>query len=505
MTHSTKATGAVVASRTAEGLSSGKPSKLSTVDPDAPSPLDIEEILVEIVSNLDRQSLFSCISVSKIFYRASIRILWSVVHWKSTTTDNGFLPEFKRYGHYTVELQDNFNADLDLIARICPNLRELRLAWTPATDEALQNILENSPKITDLYLYCSRELTHKSLEYIGRLQGLTRLDMKNMVKMDERSLTMFLRSCPQLEHLNLEDVLLENIFLDDLGTDKPLQLRTLGLARSYPPGTFIKNILRNSPHMQELSLARNIRSILTQEDVIPLQDMLLQLTHLSLDSCRLIDSDALETIFQTCLGLERVNISATLADDRTLIALGTNCTKLQSLNVSACTHISDRGVLNLLTTCSTLILLDLQTRFTITSAIFQPASRPWACLQLETLNMIGIDMTLPRRDGGGGVSVTQINHSRMFDQLSRLRSLRDLVVGGSTLKLELESGMHKLGQLEGLESLRITALEVILQEDEIRWIVESWPRLKRIKFEAKTLPEPWKRYFRQRRPHLILG
>ena len=71
---------------------------------------------------------------------------------------------------------------------------------------------------------------------------------------------------------------------------------------------------------------------------------------------------------------------------------------------------------------------------------------------------------------------------------------------------ELESGLLKLGQLEGLESLRIAALEVILAEAEIRWIAEeAWPKLKRIKFEAKTLPEPWKRHFRKQRPQLILG
>jgi len=466
------------------------------------SPLNIEEVLVEIVSYLDRQSLHSCAIVSKKFYRAAIRNLWRVVHWKGTTANNCFLPEFIRYGHYTVELQDNFNADLDLIARICLNLRELRLAWTPVTDEALQKILESSPKISNLYLYCCRALTHQAFQSISRLEGLRRLDMKNMVRMNEWALTTLLRSCPQLEHLNLEDVLLENIFLDDLG-DKPLRLRNLGLARSYLPGTFVKNLLRVSPRIKEVSLARNTRTILTREDILPLQGILSQLTHLNLDSCRLIDSDAMETIFGTCT-LERVNISSTMANDRCLDALLSNCSRLQSLNLSWCTHITDQGIINLLTICTTLKLLDIRTLGTISSAIFQP-NRPWACRDLETLNIMGVNMTKPRIAALGGSNDIAANHSRMFEQLSRLLSLRDLVLGGSNLTLELSSGMSRLGRLEELESFRIAALEVILAEDEIRWIVDSWPKLKRIKFESGTLPAPWKRYFRQRRPHLILG
>ncbi|GJJ70121.1 hypothetical protein EMPS_02470 [Entomortierella parvispora] len=465
------------------------------------SPLNIEEVLVEIVSYLDRQSLHSCVTVSKKFYRAAIRSLWKVVHWKGTTADNCFLPEFIRYGHYTVELQDNFNADLELIARICTNLRELRLAWTPPTDESLQRILESSPKISHLYLYCGRALTHQAFQSISQLAGLRRLDLRNMIKMTDGALITLLRSCPLLEHLNLEDVLLENIFLDDLG-DKPLRLRILGLARSYLPGTFVKNLLSVSPEIKEVSLARNTRTILTKEDILPLQDILSQLTYLNLDSCRLIESDAMETLFGTCPNLERVNIGSTMADDRCLNALSTNCCRLQNLNLSWCNHITDEGVINFLTTCTTLKLLDIRTLGTISSAIFHP-KKLWACRDLETLNITGVYMARPSIAAFGGG--TAANHARMFEQLGRLRSLRDLVLGGSTLTLELSSGMSKLGELEDLESFRIASLEVILAEDEIRWIVDSWPKLKRIKFESGTLPPPWKRYFRHQRPQLILG
>ncbi|KAF9988401.1 Dynein regulatory complex subunit 6 [Mortierella antarctica] len=466
--------------------------------PGPPSPLEIEEVLLEIVLHLDRQSLHSCVSVSKIFYRASIRALWSSVRWKNlaSNSNDSFLSQFERYGHYAVELQDNFNANLDMIARVCTNLRELRLTWTLVRDEKLACILRSSPKISRLFLFNCSPLTTLALSHIGNLAGLKRLELKNYNHVDEPSIVALLRSCPMLEHLVLEDVRLNGILLDSLG-ETPLNIKILALTRSAPSGNLVRNLLRNSRNIKEFSLARNGHSAVSVDELLMIQDSYRHLSNLNLESCKGFDNEALRVLFQTCSSLVRVNVSGTKIEDSSLDALAANCPELKTLNLAWCAHITDGGLLRLLQTCSGLTFLDISTMDKVSAAIFYPGNS-WACSRLETLISIGIDMARPR----GSI---QRNHAMMFNQLSRLETLRDLAIGGTNLVLELEAGLSKLGQLSQLVSFRLSLVQGVLGEDEIRWLIEAWPKLKRVKFEAGSLPSPWLRYFRRRRPHLVFG
>lgn len=460
------------------------------------SPLAIEEVLFEIVSRLDKHSLHSCVSVNKIFYRAAVRALWMSVQWKSSLSNPSFLPEMLRYGHNAIELQDNFDADLDIIAEKCTRLRELRLVWTQATDSKLHNILVASPNISSLYLYNCKPLTTLALSHIQTLSGLKKLEIKNMLNVDETSIAGILRSCPLIEHLVLEDVRLSRVAMESLGVT-PLRIRTLALTRSSPTGSFVRNILRNAPLLREFSLARNVHSALLTEDLLPGPNMYGFLISLNLESCKTIASEALLAVLRLCTGLERINLCGTFVDDAALDVIASNSQKLTSLNLGWCAQISDAGLLRVLTVSQQLIFLDISSHGVLTAGIFHP-DLVWACSRLQTLIMVGIDMVHP----GGRI---QPNHTMMYNQLSRLLCLQDLAIGGPYQDLQLEAGFDKMGELVNLESFRIHHLQTALGEDEIRWLVEAWPKLKRLKVELASLSEPWRRYFRRRRPHLILG
>ncbi|KAF9200497.1 hypothetical protein BGZ49_009288 [Haplosporangium sp. Z 27] len=317
-----------------------------------------------------------------------------------------------------------------------------------------------------------------------------------MVHVDEPSFITLLMSCPKLEHLTLEDVRLDRITLNNLGST-PLNLRTVALTRSSPTGSFVKNLLRNAPLIKELSMARNVHSVLSKDDLLPLQDMFKHITSLNLESCKSIESEAIVHLINACPELEKVNLSGTNVDDSGLESLAANCLMMTSLNLAWCVHITDEGLLRLLGTCTRLNFLDISTMNILTAAIFDMDTQ-WACCQLETLIIIGINMTRPRG------SVLK-NHTMMFNQLSRLESLQDLAIGGANLVLQLEAGLSKMEKLSNLESFRIRLLQTVLGEDEIRWLVEAWPKLKRMRFESGSLPAPWFRYFRRQRPHLVLG
>ncbi|KAF9993282.1 hypothetical protein BGZ65_011222 [Modicella reniformis] len=92
----------------------------------------------------------------------------------------------------------------------------------------------------------------------------------------------------------------------------------------------------------------------------------------------------------------------------------------------------------------------------------------------------------------------------MFNRLSCLASLQDLTIGGTTLVLQLEAGLHKMEKLCNLESFRVRHLQTVLGDDEVRWLIGAWPKLKRARFESGSLAPPWLRYIRRQRPHLIL-
>ncbi|KAF9922349.1 hypothetical protein FBU30_007566 [Linnemannia zychae] len=459
------------------------------------SPLAIEEILYEILSRLDKHSLYHCASVNKVFYRAAVRALWMSVQWKSSISNPTFLPEMLRYGHYAIELQDNFDADLDIIAEKCNRLLELRLVWTQVTDIKLQKILAASPKISSLYLYNCKPLTPLSLSSIQRLSGLRKLELKNMLDVDEASIVGILTSCPLIEHLVLEDVRLGRVALDSLGVVS-LNIRTLALTRSSPTRSFVKNILRNTLFLKDLSLARNVHSALSMEDFLPRPDLYESLINLNLESCKTIASEALLSVLRFCTGLERLNLCGTWINDAALDVIASNSRRLKSLNLGWCAQITDMGLLRVLTQCRHLIFLDISTHGVLTASIFRP-DQVWACSQLETLIVVGVDMMRPGE--------VQSNHTMMYDQLSHLSRLQDLAIGGPHLDLLLEAGLDKMGLLISLESFRITHLQNALREDEIRWLAEAWPKLRRLKVDLASLSEPWRRYFRRRRPHLALG
>ncbi|KAG0319057.1 hypothetical protein BGZ97_002851, partial [Linnemannia gamsii] len=417
------------------------------------SPLAIEEVLFEIVSRLDKHSLHSCVSVNKVFYRAAVRALWMSVQWKSSLSNPSFLPEMLRYGHNAIELQDNFDADLDIIAEKCTRLRELRLVWTQATDLKLHKILVASPNISTLYLYNCKPLTTLAFSHIQALSGLKKLEIKNMLHVDEASIAGILRSCPLIEHLVLEDVRLERVAMESLGVT-PLRIRTLALTRSSPTGSFVRNILRNAPMLREFSLARNLHSALLTEDLLPGPDMYEHLVSLNLESCKTIASEALLAVLRLCTGLERINLCGTFVDDTALDVIASNSQRLTSLNLGWCAQISDVGLLQVLTASQQLIFLDISSHGVLTAGIFRP-DLVWACSQLQTLIMVGIDMMHP-----GGL--VQANHTMMYNQLSRLLCLQDLAIGAPYQDLQLEAGFDKMGELVNLESFRVHHLQTPL-------------------------------------------
>ncbi|KAI8597586.1 hypothetical protein EDD21DRAFT_385091 [Dissophora ornata] len=133
-------------------------------------------------------------------------------------------------------------------------------------------------------------------------------------------------------------------------------------------------------------------------------------------------------------------------------------------------------------------LFEARSRFT-TSRISQGV-RPWVCLKLEHLTMrFTFLLDQPTVDWD----------NQVFQQISKLECLKSLNLGPSTwiddddyndfgapgvysrgLQLQVQSGLTLLAPLKNLVSLEFTDTNQNMDEQDLLWILNQWPRLKSI-------------------------
>ncbi|KAF9167706.1 hypothetical protein DFQ26_003494 [Actinomortierella ambigua] len=507
------------------------------------SPLNIQELLSAILLVTDRPTLLSCSLVSKAWYIPAMNALWRHVYWKPLLEEGEayFLEGLAKYGRHTIELQDNTMADMSLIAEHCPHLKCLRLSITTPDDSSLANLLARAPRISSLHLFCCRQLSSESIWSMARLTHLRVLDLRNLLHVDEDGLMAVLTNCPKLRQLCLEDVNLVGMTLQGLRQSGiRLELETLSLMRSNPRGEMIANFLRCSPELSSLSLARNYGVGLPEMVLHEVHESLIHMTFLNLESCKLIDNTSIMMLFVSCPLLTRVNVMGTAIEDSGLEQLANSCLALERLNIGYCHEITDAGARYVLDHCRRLKFLDLSGHLGLTARIFFGAR--WQCTGLESLVLADIDMSWPEHHDfqeeeeekeeeeeegyetavavkrkeeeeeedeeidGGAHQERDANHAAMFGQLSQLRHLKDLAIGGAKMSIRLSDGLDKLGELPCLESWQVRQLEGTLGEDEIRWLIEAWPlTLKRVRYDRDTWPKTWMRYYRRRRPRLLFS
>lgn len=116
---------------------------------------------------------------------------------------------------------------------------------------------------------------------------------------------------------------------------------------------------------------------------------------LGLAGCTKVPEFALQRVFHGCPSLEKLDLSFCGAvSDQLLLSLGQHCRKLQQLKLRGCRQVSDAGVVGLVNTGgSELVLLDL-TRFDLQYKLNDIALLSLAekCPVLQTLVLTGCDM-----------------------------------------------------------------------------------------------------------------
>ncbi|KAK3824318.1 MAG: hypothetical protein J3R72DRAFT_528759 [Linnemannia gamsii] len=237
------------------------------------------------------------------------------------------------------------------------------------------------------------------------------------------------RQCPRLEHLSL---------LDGWGF--------------YPSSRFASILAESCPNLRRLEFRRQ---------ALDLQD---------------------EFFISLCAqfpGLQWIHASKTGFSQRGLDAVRLSCHSIVSLNLDGARGIKSCSLDLLLRTCGT--LKSLRAEGVVLNGRDLVKNSRWACRALETL-VIDIEIwAAPERRSE---SVEEIR-DRVYDHLSDLTRLQVLGLGGGHrvgglspgVDLTIESGIEKLASLQCLEQLYIRSLYRAIRVDDMRWMVENWPRL----------------------------
>jgi len=109
--------------------------------------------------------------------------------------------------------------------------------------------------------------------------------------------------------------------------------------------------------------------------------------------------------------------------------------------------------------------------------------RPWVCLGLKVLTLAILQMAAPW-------------HEPIFKRISTLNELRTLnldvapkyrMAGSRYLEFNLYTGMRHLESLRHLEELKFKRTHQMMQEWDVRWMLDSWPRLRDLTLDLHGL------------------
>ncbi|KAG0272866.1 hypothetical protein BGZ95_011339 [Linnemannia exigua] len=210
-------------------------------------------------------------------------------------------------------------------------------------------------------------------------------------------------------------------------------------------------------------------------------------------------------------------LSARILAPRTAASLGTHCPELQTFRLvdhgySIHSEEEDQpfyhAVVTLLRRCPNLKTLDAIWQGIDASDLLE---EPWICRSLETLRcqIVGIDLLTSKGN------IRYDVHERVYDRLAEMTQLRVLDLGHEfrngfdalwmatgdnglceidgrmytwlsppipgTLELTLASGLGRLSALKKLEVFGFEGVHHRIENKEIAWMAENWPRLRTLR------------------------
>lgn len=252
-------------------------------------------------------------------------------------------------------------AALEILGKNCPNLEAVNLAkWDRLTDQALINLIQNCPKIRSLNLALCYQITDLSLKKMTSLQ-LQELCIAACAQVHDAGVSdlmthsFHLKSldfscCYNITHIGLKA-------LADYGSS--LQILSL-VNHSHLKDSLLVAIMQTCKNLRKINLMDC--SNLSYEGFKSLALYGKYLQKINLNECKRLDDNSLLEILQACRCLQKIELRHCVKiTDVSLKAFAFHSVYLRKINLSGCHQITDNGFNLFLEKCTflqTLIFAD---------------------------------------------------------------------------------------------------------------------------------------------------
>ncbi|KAF9348234.1 hypothetical protein BGX26_000329 [Mortierella sp. AD094] len=337
------------------------PSKLSTHT----SPVLLPEIITLICAHLGKSNLAVASRINRAWSAICLPLLYHTItiNWigfKMSSLELGVLQN----GQFCQKLiaareVNHWCRRIVSILRCMPNLIDLEATWMNV--DLLESLayLQNLEKLTISRLQGSHSEDNTYFEptFEGS-KWIRELSMTDSSQMTDKALVSITRTCPRIQVL----IVSGNRCLTQDGLIEWCQQLTLKATNSSSLSTFDSLTLGTNPHLPAT---------------------MTELTTINFKNCGRIGSAGFKALFERSRHLEHVNLMSTWVEDDALQVLAAQNKGLQTIDLNCCAAISDRGLKNLLRTCTKLRTVSFLSCNRITAQVFFQGL--WRCLELEEL------------------------------------------------------------------------------------------------------------------------
>ena len=449
----------------------------------------------------ERPSLAAAALVCKTWNVSFTPFLYNTIQWYRGCrgpTKDGIISNADHIHHlFLIADQANQTDQADLFSTHCTKLKSLALVvskWGPRDWSQFAMLLQSNSMIRTIRMTDGRRESSRKgfLEKVLFCLNLRVLEIRAS-NLDTDCMELIIDNAIRVERLLIEARESTLPALLDKCPSFPV-LKDLTLKTDFPDQLQFE-IIRRSPGLRKLAWLipeRTSHQIPDVCDIFRTYCPLIECLHLMAGTT---SDQQLSWIIDSCRKLTTFLDSDSMFGELAFRSLARHFATLQELNLGRCENVNSKMVQQIMTSCTGLILFygttlnasDILGDITDEDAtevetVVQEQPRDWVCTNLRflTITICGLE----------GKPLAW--HRRVMQQLARLNKLDTLSICASAipplaspavrggLDLRLEAGLGHLSSLKQLVALHFEGMWQQMEEQDVIWMIEAWPKLRRV-------------------------
>ncbi|KAG0220456.1 hypothetical protein BGX31_011005 [Mortierella sp. GBA43] len=466
--------------------------------------MDLHDIRMAVAPFLSSSDLAVAVLVCKSWNASFIPLLYSTIQWRDGDRElpdkSGILKNVSHIRHLGI-----FSEPPTMFSDNCTNLRSLYIsigAWEQDYScSRIKTILQNNPGIKSITMSSTRTSIHRTNGYgmqnifrncsevVSSFLGLEELRIIRY-GLDPSTMDFIFDTAVRLERLSLKGSGYTSGSLEKWPCFPTLKELNLDLET---PSHILIEIIRRCPKLRVLDWNPPKNQAVPIIDVVDIFKTHCPLIEELTLTARFLSDEDISEILDNCGQLTSLTLlhgeDWILSLDRTSESLARHFSSLRELEVSSVNKLTSETIQDIMTNCPNLRslkggrieasdILDISKYEEIIyqATRMQPRPQDWTCTNLQHLEVFICGLEDKPLEW----------HRRVFEQLSRLTRLEKLYIGDISsfteyrggLDLRLEAGLGALKSLRQLKELRFWGLWQKMREGDVKWMLDTWPRLR---------------------------